>query len=180
MAEGRVVIGPGEGVPVIEGGLGVVLKLSGVETGDSFSIVEHPMEPGVLAAPPHTHANEDEFSFVVEGTVGVLMGEEVYEAGPGSYVLKPRGVPHTFWNAGPEPVRIVEIISPAGFERYFEELAKVLSAGRAARHRQDRRDRRPVRADFPLGADGGALGEVRGGAGLAPGGDEVAVLEVVW
>ncbi len=129
MAEGRVVIGPGEGVPVIEGGLGVVLKLSGVETGDSFSIVEHPMEPGVLAAPPHTHANEDEFSFVVEGTVGVLMGEEVYEAGPGSYVLKPRGVPHTFWNAGPEPARIVEIISPAGFERYFEELAEVLSAG---------------------------------------------------
>ncbi len=127
--EGRVVIGPGEGVPILEGGFGVVLKLAGAETGGSFSIVEHPLAPGVLAAPPHTHVNEDEYSFVMEGTVGVLVGDEVHEAGPGSYVLKPRGMPHAFWNAGPEPARIVEIISPAGFERYFEELAEVLSAG---------------------------------------------------
>ena len=65
----------------------------------------------------------------MEGTVGVLIGDEVHEAGPGSYVLKPCGVPHTFWKGGPGPARIVEIISPAGFERYFEELAGVLSAG---------------------------------------------------
>ena len=87
------------------------------------------MSPGVLASPPHTHANEDEYSFVVEGTVGVLVGDEVYEAGPGSYVLKPRGVPHALWNPRPGPAKVVEIISPAGFERYFEELAGVLSAG---------------------------------------------------
>ena len=127
--EGRVVIGPGEGVPILEGGFGVVLKLAGAETGGSFSVVEHPLATGVLAAPPHTHANEDEYSFVVVGTVGVLVGDEVREAGPGSYVLKPRGVPHAFWNAGPRPARIVEIISPAGLERYFEELAEILSAG---------------------------------------------------
>lgn len=129
VGKGRVVVGPHEGVPVIEGGFGVVLKLAGAETGNSFSVVEHPLAPGVLAAPPHTHANEDEYSFVLEGTVGVLVGDEVYEAGPGSYVLKPRGVPHTFWNGGPGRARILEIISPAGFERYFEELAGVLSAG---------------------------------------------------
>lgn len=83
----------------------------------------------MLAAPPHTHANEDEYSFVVEGKVGVMLGDDVHEAEAGSYVLKPRGVPHTFWNPGPEPARIVEIISPASFERYFEELAEILSAG---------------------------------------------------
>ncbi len=66
---------------------------------------------------------------MIEGEIGVLIGEEELRAGPGTYVLKPRGVPHAFWNAGPEPARILEIISPAGFERYFEELAGVLSSG---------------------------------------------------
>ncbi len=58
-----------------------------------------------------------------------MMGDEVYTAAEGSYVLKPCGVVHTFWNPGPEPARIVEIFSPAGFERYFVELAEILSTG---------------------------------------------------
>ncbi len=129
LPQARVMVAPNEGTMVLEGGFGVVLKLAGAETGDSFSVVEHPLAPGVLGSPPHTHTNEDEYSFVVEGKIGVMVGEEVYEAGPGSYVIKPRGVPHAFWNSGPEPARIVEIISPAGFERYFEELAEALSTG---------------------------------------------------
>lgn len=129
LPQDRVIVAPDDGTTVLEGGFGVVLKLAGAETGGSFSIVEHPLAPGVLGSPPHTHTNEDEYSFVVEGTVGVMVGEEVHEAGPGSYVIKPRGVPHAFWNAGPEAARIVEIISPAGFERYFGELAEALSAG---------------------------------------------------
>jgi mannose-6-phosphate isomerase-like protein (cupin superfamily) len=66
---------------------------------------------------------------VIEGEIGVRTGREEFRAGAGSHVLKPRGVHHAFWNPGPEPARILEIISPAGFERYFEELAGVLSAG---------------------------------------------------
>jgi len=71
--------------------LGVVHKISGLDTGGSFSVVEHPMEPGTLGALPHTHANEDEYSLVLEGEVGVLIGEDEYRATPGTYVLKPRG-----------------------------------------------------------------------------------------
>jgi mannose-6-phosphate isomerase-like protein (cupin superfamily) len=127
--EGRFVVAAGEGEVVLRGGFGVVGKVSGMDTGGAFSVVEHPLGPGVLGAPPHTHANEDETSFVIEGEIGVLIGEKEFRAGPSSYVLKPRGVPHAFWNAGPGPARILEIISPAGFERYFEELAGVLSAG---------------------------------------------------
>jgi hypothetical protein len=97
--------------------------------GGAFAIGEYPLEPGILAAPPHTHSNEDEISYVLEGRIGVMMGDEVYTAAEGSYVLKPCGVVHTFWNPGPEPARIVEIFSPVGFERYFVELAKILSAG---------------------------------------------------
>jgi mannose-6-phosphate isomerase-like protein (cupin superfamily) len=111
-AEGRRVIGPEEGATVLEGGFGAVLKLAGTDTGGPFSVVEHPLAPGVLASPPHTHRNEDEYSFVVEGTVGVMVGGEVHEAGPGSYVTKPRGVPHVFWNAGPGPVRGTSRASP--------------------------------------------------------------------
>ncbi len=125
----HAVIPPGVGDPVIRGGFGVVRKLSREDTAGSFSVVEHPLEPGVLAAPPHTHTNEDEFSLVLEGRIGALVGNEVFEAGPGAYVLKPRGVPHTFWNPGPRPTRVAEIIAPPGFERYFDELAEILAAG---------------------------------------------------
>jgi mannose-6-phosphate isomerase-like protein (cupin superfamily) len=127
-AEGHAMIAPGEGEVICKEASGVVRKISAAATGGAVSVVEHPLEPGALAAPPHTHATTDEYSFVIEGEIGVLMGEETFRAPAGSYVLKVRGVPHTFWNPGPEPARVLEIISPAGFEQYFEELAKILSS----------------------------------------------------
>jgi len=80
------------------------------------------MSPRALAAPLHRHTREDEYSYVLEGRMGALLGDEVLVAGPGDLVFKPRNQWHTFWNAGDEPTRILEIISPAGFERFFEEL----------------------------------------------------------
>src|SRR3954452_9247408 len=104
------------------GSIGVRFLIDGVETGGGFSLVEHPMSPRALAAPLHLHTREDEYSFVLEGRMGALLGDEVVEAGPGDLVFKPRNQWHTFWNAGDEPCRILEIIAPAGFERFFEEL----------------------------------------------------------
>lgn len=128
MSAEKWLVSPDEGRVVLQGGLGVVGKVSGSEIGGSYSVVEHPLEPGALAAPPHTHADVDEVSFVIEGEIGVMIGDEEFTAGPGAYVVKPRGLTHTFWNAGTERARILEIISPAGFETYFEELAGVLSS----------------------------------------------------
>ena len=128
-AGGRALIPPDDGEAVALGGLGVVFKLSGAETGGVFADVEHPLQPGALAGPPHTHANEDEVSLVLAGEVGVLIGDEVFRATPGTYVVKPRAVPHTLGTAGSEPARVQEIIAPAGFEEYFREVATVLSAG---------------------------------------------------
>jgi hypothetical protein len=54
--------------------------------------------------------------------MGALLGDDVLEAGPGDLVFKPRGEWHTFWNASEDPCRILEIIAPAGFERFFSEL----------------------------------------------------------
>jgi mannose-6-phosphate isomerase-like protein (cupin superfamily) len=96
--------------------------LDGAEAGQRFSLVEHPMAARALAAPLHRHMREDEYSYVLEGRVGALLGDDVLIASPGDLVFKPRHQWHTFWNAGDEPARILEIISPAGFERFFDEL----------------------------------------------------------
>jgi mannose-6-phosphate isomerase-like protein (cupin superfamily) len=116
------VVGPTDGKAGFLGSIGVRFMIDGAEAGDRFSLVEHPMSAHALAAPLHRHHNEDEYSFVIEGRMGALLGDEHLEAGPGDLVHKPRGQWHTFWNAGDEPCRILEIISPAGFERFFAEL----------------------------------------------------------
>jgi quercetin dioxygenase-like cupin family protein len=119
---GAKVVGPTDGKAGTLGMIGVRLMVDGAESGGGFSLVEHPMPPRALAAPLHRHLREDEYSYVLEGKVGALLGDEVIVAGPGDLVFKPRNQWHTFWNAGDEPARILEIISPAGFERFFEEL----------------------------------------------------------
>ena len=116
------VVGPGDGVMGFLGCIGVRFMIDGAEAAERFSLVEHPMSPRALAAPVHRHTREDEYSFVLEGRMGALLGDNVVEAGPGDLVHKPRHQWHTFWNAGDEPCRILEIISPAGFERFFAEL----------------------------------------------------------
>src|SRR5580765_6436761 len=117
------IVGPGDGAEGFLGSIGVRFMIDGDEAAERFSLVEHPMSPRALAAPLHLHTREDEYSFVLEGRMGALLGDEVVEAGPGDLVHKPRNQWHTFWNAGDEPCRILEIISPAGFEGFFQELS---------------------------------------------------------
>jgi quercetin dioxygenase-like cupin family protein len=112
------------GTPVGPFGL---IKLCGAQTNGAFSLVEHPLDPGRLVAPMHTHHREDEYSFVLEGELTAQIGTEVIAVPAGTLLLKPRGVPHTVWNATTQPARFLEIISPAGFENYFVELAEILA-----------------------------------------------------
>ena len=116
------VLGAGEGKAGFLGSIGVRFMIDGAESGGGFSLVEHPMSARALGAPMHRHAREDEYSYVLKGRVGVLLDDHVLEARPGDLIFKPRQQWHTFWNAGDDPARILEIISPAGFERYFAEL----------------------------------------------------------
>jgi mannose-6-phosphate isomerase-like protein (cupin superfamily) len=115
-------IGPADGKAGFLGSIGVRFMIDGGDTGERFSLVEHPMSARSLAAPLHRHAREDEYSYVLEGRMGALLGDDVVVANTGDLVFKPRGQWHTFWNAGEQPCRILEIISPAGFERFFSEL----------------------------------------------------------
>ena len=129
------IVGPRDGKAGFLGSIGVRFMIDGDEAAERFSLVEHPLGPRALAAPVHRHNREDEYSYVLEGRMGALLGDAVVEAGPGDLVHKPRDQWHTFWNAGDEPCRILEIISPAGFERFFAELVDmggVLNAGEQA------------------------------------------------
>src|SRR3954471_16980338 len=77
-------------------------------TDGRFALIEHTIAPRALAAPMHTHQNEDEYSFVLSGTMGAQIGDDVIEAGPGDLVVKPRGIPHAFWNPTDEETHVLE------------------------------------------------------------------------
>jgi quercetin dioxygenase-like cupin family protein len=125
---GRLAIPAKEGKLVSMGGFGVKFKISGDETNRAFSIVEHDVQPRTLV-PPHLHHDTDEYSYVVEGQFGARIGDEILLAGPGDYILKLRGIPHTFWNPTDRVARLVEIISPAGFEKFFAEAGELFTQG---------------------------------------------------
>src|SRR5215467_8459713 len=122
------VVQPGGGPQGDLGTIGVVFKLWGRDTGSALAIVEYPFPVGALV-PPHLHTREDEYSIVTEGEIGFRSGDREIVLSPGGYITKPRGELHTMWNAGPVPARMIEVISPAGFENFFRELSEVLSAG---------------------------------------------------
>ena len=123
-SQGPRILGPNDGNFADFGSFGVRFMIWGEESGGGFSLVEHPIPPRTLAAPLHRHANEDEYSYVLEGRLGAQLGDEVVYAQKGDLVFKPRNQWHTFWNAGDEPCRILEIISPGGFEHLFREMAE--------------------------------------------------------
>jgi mannose-6-phosphate isomerase-like protein (cupin superfamily) len=125
------IVGPQDGKAGSLGSIGVRFMIDAIETGESFSLVEHPMPPRRLAAPLHRHTREDEYSYVLEGRMGAVLGDEVVYAEPGDLVFKPRNQWHTFWNAGDEPARILEIIQPAGFEKFFDQLVDLVAADAA-------------------------------------------------
>lgn len=118
----------GSGRTLLAGPLGAVLLAGGDATAGGVAFVLHPLAPRALGSPVHTHAREDEWTYVLEGEVGVEIAGGTLVAHPGDLVLKPRGVPHAFWNAGDAPARMLEVITPAGFEGYFEGLAEVYAA----------------------------------------------------
>jgi quercetin dioxygenase-like cupin family protein len=120
-------VGAAEGRQVRFQGFGTRYVVSAEQTGGAFAVVEHELAPRTLGAPMHTHEREDEISHVTAGRLGVQIGDDVLEAGPGDTVVKPRGVAHAFWNPRDEPVRFLELITPPGFEGYFAELEPILS-----------------------------------------------------
>ena len=124
-------------------------------------MLEHVLAPRALGAPTHTHENEDEYSWVTAGRMGALIGDDLVEAGSGELVVKPRGIPHAFWNAADEETRVLELISPGGFEQYFVEMAPLF-----AKQRPDLEAMGAVRARYKLSMDLDSIGELAQRFGL--------------
>jgi mannose-6-phosphate isomerase-like protein (cupin superfamily) len=126
IAEQRQLVQMREGEPLGFAGVVGLLKIDGPDTQGRFAAAAFPeIPPRVLAAPLHRHHHEDEYTCVLDGALGVQLGDSAIVAEAGSWVLKPRGQWHTFWNAADVPCRTIEIVSPAGFQQYFRDLAIV-------------------------------------------------------
>ncbi|UFW85061.1 cupin domain-containing protein [Bradyrhizobium barranii] len=122
---GSLLIAAEAGEKFDTGRLGIHWKINGAQTGGRFSVVHHELPPRTLAAPLHRHHREDEYSYVLLGSLGALLGDDVVRAEQGAWVFKPRGQWHTFWNAADTPCGIIEVISPGGFEEYFREMRAI-------------------------------------------------------
>jgi quercetin dioxygenase-like cupin family protein len=135
----NILISPDEGtyLPVLD----IVHKVTAESFGGTLTIEEWGLPPGQMI-PPHTHSREDECNFVLEGELTCEVGGEIVVAPVGSYVLKPRGVPHALCNTGTEPVRVLEILTPGGLEGYFDEYEEIVSRA------MDEDQRRRARAEL--------------------------------
>ena len=142
-AKGKIFTGPDEGarLPVLD----IVHKITADRSGGSLTVEEWGLPPGMMI-PPHTHSREDECNFVLKGELSCDVGGEIVVAKAGSYVLKPRNVPHALCNTGTEPVWVMEILTPGGFEGYFDEYEKI--AARLASGEIDEEHHRKARAEL--------------------------------
>lgn len=107
--------------------MGARFVMDGADAQGRFGLIEHPIIPRGLAAPMHLHTREDEYSFILEGRWGFQLGDQIVYGEPGDLVYKPRNVWHSFWNASDGEARLLEIISPSGFEHYFVELSEIFA-----------------------------------------------------
>ena len=116
------VIIPGDCDP-LPGPFQVRVTVRGAYTEGVLASIEVTLMPQAFI-PPHTHRN-DVWVCVLEGEVGVLVDNTIAHPRQGQWALKPRDVPHAMWNAGDTPARIIEVLTPAGSEEWFDELAQL-------------------------------------------------------
>jgi quercetin dioxygenase-like cupin family protein len=91
------------------------------DTDGRFSAQSAVLRPHELVI-PHSHKYEDEFTFVFRGRIGGRVGDQDLVVDEGGFLFKPRGVVHAMWNQTDVEAIVLEFISPAGFEGFFEEM----------------------------------------------------------
>lgn len=122
------VIGPRDGELLDFEYSDFIIKFDSDDTDDQFYIAHDIMDPKTLSAWRHYHHIEDEYIYVVDGTCGVMIGDNVIEAEAGTWVYKPRHEWHAYWNHGDTPCHIILLVTPGGVEEYLREIAEVLGS----------------------------------------------------
>ncbi|HEY3855724.1 MAG TPA: cupin domain-containing protein [Verrucomicrobiae bacterium] len=102
-------------------GIPMVIRIHGSDTGGVVSAVESHDLPGG-GPPPHIHHREDETFQILKGEYEWTVGEKTFVARAGDTIFAPRGIPHTYRYVGQAPGRLMCVITPAGFERFFEDI----------------------------------------------------------
>ena len=117
------VVLPGEGHTLVVTGGRYTIKASSEDTDGAYTLIEMFLPPS-SGPPPHLHAREEESFYILEGTLLFQVGYESLTAGAGAYVKAPRGVRHAFKNVGAAPARVLLLVTPAGLEKFFEEIGQ--------------------------------------------------------
>lgn len=120
----KIVVEPSGGRVISFLGFRGIVKVDGAQTAGAFSVMEAAYPPGNFT-PPHRHDQHDEVGYILDGELGVMVGEEDFVLGTGSFFIRPRGVPHALWNNTSRPVKFLDTFTPAGLEAWFDELARL-------------------------------------------------------
>ncbi len=116
-------LGPDEGDSLWFFNTLTTVKAGGEDTHGAFTLMQYLLPPD-FGPPPHIHKREDECFYVLDGEFDVTCGERTWTAAPGSLVLLPRGIPHTFHTWPTSPVKLLQVTSPAQFEHYAAEMGE--------------------------------------------------------
>jgi mannose-6-phosphate isomerase-like protein (cupin superfamily) len=114
-------LGKSEGRSYNAMGALITCKADRETTGGAFSLFEGIELPG-NGPPLHIHQKEDEAFYILEGDFKLQVGDHVDTVGAGAFVYFPKGMPHTYKNVGKKPGRFLQFLTPAGYERFLEEL----------------------------------------------------------
>jgi quercetin dioxygenase-like cupin family protein len=115
----------------------------------AISLFEAELAPHCLSGPLHVHDREDAVSYVLEGCLTFQVGDDVIAAPAGSAVIQPRGVRHTFWNVGANTARALDVVTPGGLERFYEDVAAAVGGAPDALDRvASMQDRFGIRMDW--------------------------------
>lgn len=127
----EIVLEPGGGKHLFIGTSQITIKAVGADTHGHVSLFQFSQEPGGFGPEPHIHREREELFYVLEGEVDILVGERTVKSSHGTFVLVPRGMPHTFANRGTVRAKLLIMFCPAGDrEKYFEGLAELTKGGR--------------------------------------------------
>ena len=126
--ERTIALLPGEGKTISLLGVTIRYMTTRADTQGAWSLLEYTAPPHFAGSPLHWHRRTAEAFYVLEGAVTIQVGERTIKAAAGAFVLVPTSVVHTFSNPEDELARFLTLVSPGGFERYFEELAALVKS----------------------------------------------------
>ena len=146
--------GPGDGWLIELPGWRYAVKVAASDTGGRLTVLEGTMAPGHQGPLEHVHCGHDEAFTVLEGTLRFRIGNDYRDVVAGETVFTSRGLAHGFSNPDYTPVRFLVMLTPSGYETYFERLAGMIKKSGSMPSRDALLKLMAEHGTFPVDADG--------------------------